>query len=170
MWQDYLCILKSGYVYLSRRFTWVSTKKVLFCIHAHLTVLWPHQCVIHSWIISSNNIYLIIGEMQVFFITVLKNNLQSTRKLYRQLGIKSRNCSLLFISSVELHLSGHLLSGLPITSISMAFWINLSIIRQNKLPWNYLLSDRVQYGVIASRTSNQAWLKSVWGGIQKKQD
>jgi len=34
--------------------------------------------------------------------------------------------------------------------------VNLSRILKTNLPWNYQLSDEVQYNVMASRTSNQA--------------
>lgn len=68
MWQDYLYILKSGYVYLSRRFTWVSTKKrfILYtCIYNSAVTT---QCVIHPGIISNSNIHLIVGEMWVYLL------------------------------------------------------------------------------------------------------
>jgi len=32
---------------------------------------------------------------------------------------------------------------------------------KTNLPWNYRLSDQVQYSVVASRTSNQAWKKDL---------
>jgi len=61
-------------------------------------------------------------------------------------------------NTAELHVSEHWLYRLPIIQIGLALWINLSVILQN-LPWNYWLSDQVQYSVMASRTSNEAWSK-----------
>jgi hypothetical protein len=58
--------------------------------------------------------------------------------------------------TVELHLSGHWLSG----SASPFGWICPQFYKNN-LPWNYRLSDQVHYSVMASRTSNQAWSKGL---------
>jgi hypothetical protein len=43
--------------------------------------------------------------------------------------------------------------------IGLAVRVNLSRIRQNHLPWNYRLSDQVQYSVMACRTADLAWSK-----------
>jgi hypothetical protein len=49
-------------------------------------------------------------------------------------------------------------SAWPFEEICLEFY-------KTKLPWNYWLSDQVQYSVMASRTSNQAWLKVLDAGI-----
>jgi hypothetical protein len=61
--------------------------------------------------------------------------------------------------TVELYLSGPWLSG----SASPFGWICPEFYTTNLL-WNYRLSDQVQYSVMASRTSNQAWSKSLDAG------
>jgi hypothetical protein len=53
--------------------------------------------------------------------------------------------------TVQLHLSGRWLRGSP---ICREFY-------KTTLPWNYRLSDQVQYSVMASETSNQAWSKGL---------
>jgi len=47
-------------------------------------------------------------------------------------------------------------------------WIFLYEFYKTKLPWNYRLSDQVQYSVLASRTSNQVWLKGLDAGTYCK--
>jgi hypothetical protein len=65
------------------------------------------------------------------------------------------------VTTVELHLSRRWLSGLPIIWIDLALRVNLSRILGTLVyvPTNYRLSDQVQYSVMASGTSNQAWSK-----------
>ena len=67
----------------------------------------------------------------------------------------------------ELHSFGRCLSGSSNTQIGLALRVNLSRILQN-LPLNYLLSDQVQYSVMAYRTSNQAWSTGLDAGTYCK--
>jgi len=60
--------------------------------------------------------------------------------------------------TAELHLSGRWLSGSPIIRIGLTLRVNLCRIYKTNLPWNYWLSDKVQYNVMASRTWNKTWL------------
>jgi hypothetical protein len=48
--------------------------------------------------------------------------------------------------------------------IGLALLVNLSRILQSNFPWNYRVSKQVEYTVMASRTSNQAWLKGLETG------
>ena len=63
--------------------------------------------------------------------------------------------------TLEPHLSGSWLSGSPIIRIGLDLQLNLSRIYETNLSWKYLLSDEVQYSVMASRTSNKAWSKGL---------
>jgi len=67
-------------------------------------------------------------------------------------------------STVELHLSGPWLSGSSIIRIGLVLRVHLSTIYETNFPWNNRLSDQVQYSVMASRTSDQAWLKVLDAG------
>ena len=63
-------------------------------------------------------------------------------------------CCICRHSTVKLRLSGRWLSGStwPLGKICREFY-------KTNLPWNYRLSDQVQYSVMACRTANQAWSK-----------
>ena len=56
------------------------------------------------------------------------------------------------INTLELRSSGSWLSRSHIIRIGLALRLNLSRILKTNLPWNYLLSDQVQYSVMALRT------------------
>jgi hypothetical protein len=95
-------------------------------------------------------------------ITVCKRtNHQADRQWMQISFLCLARRGLLWCSTVELHFSGHRLSGSPIIRIGLALRVNVSRILQNNLPWNYRLSDQVQYSVMAYRTSHQAWSKGL---------
>ena len=66
--------------------------------------------------------------------------------------------------TVDLHLSGSWLSEPPIFRIGLALRVNCREFYKTNLPLNYRLSDQVQYSVMASGTSNQAWSKGLDAG------
>jgi len=43
----------------------------------------------------------------------------------------------------------------------LALQVNLSRNLKPTFPWNYQLSDQVQYSIMASRTSKQVWSKGI---------
>ena len=67
------------------------------------------------------------------------------------------------LTTEELHLPGRWLSGSPINRIGLALQVNLWEFYKTNLPWNYRLSDQVQYSVMGSTTSNQPWSKGLDG-------
>jgi len=55
-------------------------------------------------------------------------------------------------------------AGYPHRQLSGSAWFFGQICRElhkTNLSWNYRLSDKVQYSVMASRTSNQVWSKGL---------